>query len=57
MRYTYGMKRKDGKAYTNLLQLIVKLALFRYLMDLVNSNQLLLSPITKITVLSLYKMF
>jgi hypothetical protein len=56
LRYAYGVKRKDGKAYTNLLQLIVKLVLFRCLIDPVNSSQLLLSPTTKIIVLSLYKM-
>ena len=52
----YGVKRKDGEAYTNLLQLMVKFILFRCLIDLANFSQLLSSPITKITVLSLYKM-
>ena len=45
--------KKDREAYINLLQLIVKLILFKCLTDLPNSGQLLLSPTTKITVLSL----
>ena len=36
LRYVYGVKRKNGEAYINLLQLIVKLVLFRYLIDLTN---------------------
>ena len=52
----YSVKRKDSKAYINLLQLIVKLIPFKCLTDLLNSVQLLLSPTIKIIVLSLYRM-
>ena len=54
--HMWRKKKKDSKAYINLLQLIVKLILFKYLTDPLNSSQLLLSPITKMTVLSLYRM-
>jgi hypothetical protein len=56
LRYAYGIKRKDGEAYTNLLQLIIKFVLFKYLINPPNSSQLLLSPTIKIIVLSLYRM-
>ena len=49
-------EKKDNKTHINLLQLIVKFVLFRYLIDLANFSQLLLSPTIKITVLSLYRM-
>ena len=49
-------KKKNNKAHINLLQLIVKLILFKCLIDPANFNQLLSSPIIKIIVLSLYRM-
>ena len=38
LKHTYSVKRKGGEAYINSLQLMVKLTLFRGLMDPLNSS-------------------